>query len=393
MAFTPPAIYVPNDPLQVAKNLRYTGRDGNPVTRQLPADYIVNIGDTLSMQIDNYNIILDSLTNTNNVVIPAMQVQINTLLTSGFSSLPLVSAGCLLTSGASLQPIATVLDLLVNNSCAYNTVLGTTSALNLAIAAQCANLNSAPAFSQNSAMAGLAGWKSTPATIADTINNNWITDCDLRAGMTRVLAAVTPDCSQVIVDAQVTMPNFSTGFNIYFSGYTFIPTGYADTGSSIQIVDSNGNTALNSINIITQSLTNTPYNFVTSGTTLQSGLSYTIYINSKVTNASLGLTCEKTVVKSVSASSGSNNGRFDVGSYSQLVTSGTSIGPSFTIVTGVQYIPRHVTWAFTNQYSMQIAIGTGWYLTYSYGEAILTFNVGISGALGGTFAISWTAFE
>jgi len=292
-----PTQFVSNqNPLQLPNALRYVDANGNPVYQLYLTDFSSLVGSTTGQQVTQIASINQILA-TYQTTLTSLQSQITAIQTSGATFIPNVNGGCLTTPVNTVIPVDTAATLLIANSCAYNTILGTTTALAQAVVAQPSGLNLLPAFSQSGTMSGLAGWNSNPLTIAASESNQWIAYGDARTGISRALAAVTPTCSQVIVDAQVTLPAFGTGFNIYFDGYTFIPTGYTDNGSSIRITDSNGNTALNGINIITQSTTNQPYNFATSGTTLQSGLTYTVFINSNVTNSSLGLTCQKTIIR------------------------------------------------------------------------------------------------
>ena len=297
MAFQPTPPFVPNDPMSLAKNLRPVGADGNQVTVQLPRDYINNIGGNLSAQIDNYNQILGVLNNQDSEI-TTLQTQVNQLLSSGIDFLPNIPAGCL-SSGATL-PLPTVTSLLVTNSCGYNSVLGTTSALSAAVGAQCANLNTSPQLGLPSAqMAAIPGWKASPVTVADGVNNLWLALCDARAGIQLILNTITPSCTQVVVAFASAIPNYNTGINIYFSGYSFIPSGYTDTGSSIVVTDTAGNVVTTSLNIITASTSVNPINIPISGTSLLPNSNYTITVKSKVNNATWNITCNKTVIQTL----------------------------------------------------------------------------------------------
>lgn len=409
MSFTPPQPYVPNNPLTLSKNLRFVTPGGNPVTRQFPDEYITNIGNTLSIQIDNYNLILASLNNTNEVVIPAMQDQIDQILTSGAIAIPNVSAGCLTTSGTGSLPMSTVVSLLVSNSCAYNNIFGPVSALAQAVATQCANLNTAPAFSQNSAMTGLPGWKSTPITVSDTINNEWLTICDSRAGITKALNTITPACSQVTIAFVAQIPNFMTGFNFWFEGYTFIPTGFADGGSAIIITDGQGGIITQPINIITLSTTPGAYNIVTSGSTLSSQTEqYTVTLNTNVSNSSAGITCQKTTLgvtgSPISGPFTSVGGPFgptpslpvccsDIGNFT-AVTSLTSGGTtSLPLITTLTYTPRFVQIIAKDATTRSELFAHGYWIQYISGGAILynTISAGFDSYV--TVNIDWIAYR
>ena len=253
-------------------------------------------------------------------------------------------------------------------------------------------------------MAGLVGWKTTPTTIADSETNQWLAYCDARAGITTALKAVTPTCSQVIINWLAYLPSFGTGFNIFFQGYTFIPTGFVDGGSSIVITDGMGGIITQAIDIITLSNTPGPYNISTSGTTLSpNATDYTVTITSNVADAALGLTCQKTTL-AVSATPhvlpftpptfgptpSSPTCCPDIGNYSGVVTSGQTTIP---LVTGLTYIPRFVSYVAKNS-GTPIAVindSLGPYLTYTAKGAFITFAYAASG--GGVVDIDWIAYR
>jgi len=359
---------------------------GNTVTKQFPNDYIVTVATNVNTLIDEYNNVINVLS-VQQTEITALQTQVQAILTSGATAIPQVNAHCLSSPADQVQPINVVVTELVSNTCDYNTVLGTPSKLTQAIiAGNWSYLNTQPAFSQNSAMAGLTGWISSPLTIADGFNNSLLSYLDARAGIAKALS--TNLCAQNTIDFAVTLPSFGTGFNIFFSGYTFIATGFSDAGSTIRITDSNGNTALNAINLVTLSTAGAqPYNFATSGTTLQQGLTYTIYLNSDLT-AAANTTCEKTTVHTMGIPQQTVPCCPDIGNYSALYTSGTT---TVALITGLSYTPRFVTIEAKNEFTANNVMSQGFYFTYSLGGATVTWANTPSSS--GTLNIDWIAFR
>lgn len=373
--------YVPNLPMSLAKNLRFVDYNSNLVTRQLPTDYINNIGGSLSIQIDNINAILSSL-QTVNTSIANIQTQVNQILTSGAIAIPNVSPGCL-TSGGVL-PIQTVTSLLVSNACGYNQVLGTTSALFQAVAAQPTNLNSLSAFSiPKGVMASLPGWKSQPFTVSDTINNEWIAYGDARTGIAQALAAVTPSCNQVVVNYLATLNN-GMSFNLYLSGYAFYPTGFVNNGSTLTIADNQGGIYQVGLDPTAASVNPNPLVFGTSGSALSpTSPTYTLTLNSNVTNSALGLTCQKVSIQTINNAT-STSELYDIGNYT-LLTSGSAL----TIISGLSYTPRFVAITPKNTFTSSILYGQNYtaYLTYIAGGAVLN----LAGSANGTFNLDWIA--
>lgn len=297
-----PQQFVPNVPLQVAKNLRFIDSNGYPVDKQLPNDYTTNIGGVVSNNIDTINQILATLS-TQQTEISNSQTQINNILASGATAIPDVYAYCFLSSGTGLYPIDVVLDDVTRSLCNYYTAVGTSTQMALAGTQQCANLNTAQRFAVPSAqMQSITGWKSTIQTVADSINNLWLTVCDLRGGMDLIMSQVEPSCSQVIVDYQAVstvVGGTSPTMLLYFAGYTFIPDGYTDQGSSVIIKDGAGNQVSAAFDIVSLSQSASPLSVTLTPGIILSTSDYTVYVNSHVKNTTWDITCYKTVVKTV----------------------------------------------------------------------------------------------
>lgn len=390
----PPSQYTPYFPITVAANLRFNDRNGIPVTELYPVasqqsldnpetGYISLIGSKVSDLLaisQSVNTILAQY----NTRITTLEQQVSAIQTSGVTFQLYVNGGCLL--GNTTVTVPAAVTALIASECAYSTVLGTTTALANSIAAQCSNLNTAQAFSQNSTMSGLAGWNTNPVTVADSDNNQWKAICDLRGGMSTILGAVTPSCSQVIVDYAATL-NAYMSFNLYFDGYSFIPSGYTDNGSLVKITDTAGHSYQTTFNIVTQSTTSSPLVINTSGSTVSpTSTSYQVQVTSKVQNSTLGLTCEKVMFKTVSNSSGSTS-LFDTSTYN-AATSGSS---SVLIVSGLPYFPRHASISATNSWTGGLLGDLNYspYLSYVSGGVYLNFIAPPTG----TLSLSITTFR
>lgn len=166
-----------------------------------------------------------------------------------------------------------------------------------------------PSFTDTSStMSQLNGWIGTPATIADTITNMWITINDMRkAYQTRFSPSVYANCTAagivVNFNTYVDIPN--NRITLYFLGNCTIPDGFYDTdgnGASLRITDGsltsnvyttyvNVSQANKSVSGITIDLTQTNINLYT---TLTLTLTYSL------TNGSL--VCPGTRNNTVTAS-------------------------------------------------------------------------------------------
>ena len=297
------AKWVSNNLITLPSQLKYKDVNLNPVDKLYPLEYLTLVGQDLNLTM----IALSGETHTNIVQaqqILSLQTAIGTIPAP--YTTPQISGQCL--NSNTVANIDSILTLMINAWCAHVLVMGTDSNLLTAVGTQCANLNSAPQFTTPGAsMAALTGWKATPTTIADTLRNSWLTLCDARVGISNALAATTPDCSQAIIEFAVVFNGAQ--FNLFFNGYTFIPSGFTDNGSIMTITDSYGNVRTQSINlVIAQS--NSSYIAVTlSGSTLSpTSPQYTLSLASNISNSTLGLTCSKTTIAIINPGTGAAGG-------------------------------------------------------------------------------------
>lgn len=394
----PPLSYTPYYPIAVAANLRFSDSNGIPVTEMYPVavnqsldspttGYISRIGSKLSDLMGTYIDVVNTLANYN-TRITNLETQVAAIQASGVTFQLYVNGGCLLGNTSVTVPAAVT--SLISNSCSYNAALGTTTALAGSIGALgIGTLNSLPAFSQSGSMSGLANWKSVLATTADLEYDLALAYLDSRYGITKALAAITPTCAQVIVNYQATL-NSQLTFNLYFSGYTFIPTGYADAGSIVKITDTSGNIYQTSFNIVNQSTITSPLVLLTSGSTLSPTSAYYIVdVKSNVSNAALGTTCIKETFQTVYTNSGTGGiSSFDIGNYT-ATTSGTT---SIALVSGLSYTPKAVNIIPKNAFSSNLLYNQNFtaYIQYTNGGATLTL-AGSSGL--GTINYDWIAYR
>lgn len=398
--------WVENDQITIPINIQPRDGNGILVTTTYPYPYIVYLGQILSLQQNALS------GNTHAIAIQSGQIatlqsQIATIPAPYLT--PQISGQCL--NSSLIQGIDVVLNLMVTAWCTFLGVIGTNANLNSAIATQCNNLNSATAFSGGQ-MAALTGWKSSPQTIADTITNQWLTLCDARVGISNALAAVTPNCAQIIFNYEVSLTNSNTVFAFYFNGYSFYPSGFVNgvggNSSTIRIQDAAGNHFIQTIDPVALSNSQGPYTIPLSGSTLQSGSTYTITATSNVKNTNLGLTCVRSTIKVVSNTTnpGINVSEWPlpqssccptIGTWNQSFLSGSTIAGSYTLISGLAFTPRYVSITSKSPYNYGLNPNINLnqiYLTYTIGGATLNFDSG-GGWLAmstGTMSYDWAAF-
>ena len=385
--------YVSNTPLVVARNLRFLVA-GIPVTEMLPigmvgnvvndnpeTGYISRIGAILSDQIDLYNTVQNTL-NQYEIDITSLDVRVTALEISG-TTVPSVNGYCY--NGNSAILVTDMTELLTQDLCDYKTVLGTATDLSSGLSTSApGTTNQLDAFSQNSTLSNLNGWNPTLSpTVADTINNIWLAYFDARAGIETVLDAVTPNCSQVIVDFQSVYSSTAGGFNLFFSGYSFIPDGYADGGSTVTITDEGAGLLFTNFNIVSQAANVNPLFLSISGSTLSpTSAFYIVSVTSNVANTTIGTTCVKTVIHNSSLEGGAGS-IYNIGNFTNVVS-----GTTATIVSGLTYGPRFVQiTAKDSQTATELA--NGYFLTYTNDGATLTLLSSVQTTLN----LDWIAYK
>lgn len=197
------------------------------------------------------------------------------------------------------QTLANAILIVENQLCNLRNATGTSTALTQAAANQCLSLSTSAALSKAGTMAAIPGWKTTVTTTADSITNLWLTLCDLRDAFIGIKGLIKADCSSVTVDFAVALINNGTSANLFFSGYSSIPSGWSNTsaqGSKLTITDALGNKHLVNVDVIGASNNSAPLIIQLEGTPLNLATALNFNLEASLTNS--GTTCNKTVIKS-----------------------------------------------------------------------------------------------
>lgn len=111
--------------------------------------------------------------------------------------------------------------------CQLQSAIGTTDDITDAVLKQCPNLNDQDRLSAGGVMSSIGGWINAPVTLADSINNMWLTVCDMRAAVQQVLDGccfslcsylqlgydVIWDATGQIITISFNTPGFATIYN------------------------------------------------------------------------------------------------------------------------------------------------------------------------------------
>jgi len=211
------------------------------------------------------------------------------------------------TYGSIVGGITTQMDDVVSSLdfeyCALRNTLGTNTQLLSAAGSQCANLGALNALSQSGTMSSISGWNNTINSVAQSMQNLWLTVCDIRGVINDLKSCCGGNrCSSFLLG--FTVSSASTDYiTLQFNDpmLTYIPegAGYIDCPilSSVRIEDPNGNvynsSTSNNFSLIYASTASGGIEFEITGATLDGTLPWTITVTGCIMNDAG--TCSKTV--------------------------------------------------------------------------------------------------
>jgi hypothetical protein len=196
----------------------------------------------------------------------------------------------------------TLLDNLDDQYCQLRAILGTNTELTSATSSQCSNLGALNALSQPGTMSSIAGWNNTISSFAQSMQNLWVTVCDMRGVINDLKNCCgSSNCSSFFLGfTSVPAPETET-IVLNFNALTIIPSGYSNcpTLSSISISDGNGHIYADTFDLIAASTNPSGVSFDISTSGLEPYLPWTITVTGCIVN-SAG-TCTKVVTNIISA--------------------------------------------------------------------------------------------
>ena len=280
-----------NEPsLILPVNLQYVDPSTGLPVAQLPLGrFAENIGTTTSQ--------LKTTVSLHTAQISNQEQRLQTVESAPGYTPPLVTPLCSYGGIVSGVPIAMdlLLSVVENDYCIYKSAIGSTSDIGGAISNECPFLGSTAALGQSGNMSGILGWNNSVSNLAQSIQNLWLTVCDMRTAVNTIKQNITPDCSQFILGYQI-IPNETRHHIILrFNTNTTVPSGFDNcpTYSRVTITDGTTTYVDNAFNLTTYA-TNSEgitYDVYTAG--LNPSLPYTVTVDGCLVNGST--TCSKSV--------------------------------------------------------------------------------------------------
>lgn len=241
---------------------------------------------------------LKTVVETHTVQISNQEMRVQSLETNPGYIPPTVTPLCTY-GGLAFAGIPTEMNILLTaveaDYCNYKIGIGSTIDLINATNAQCAFLASSNALSQTGTMSGIAGWNLNVGNIAQSMQNLWLTVCDMRNAVNTIKQNITPDCSQFLLGFTSTTNTLRTTVTLIFNGLTVIPSGFDNcpTFSTISITDGT-NTYTDTLDLMTYATDPAGITYNISGAGLNAALPYTITVTGCIVKD--GTTCSKQVV-------------------------------------------------------------------------------------------------
>ena len=281
-----------NCQISIAPCFQYTNAFGDLITQMSLSDYataiatkvceilndIITINATLITLSDRIQVFEDC--DACNPVIPPIEIP----------------TSCL--SPATDIPIETFVEDLETAFCALQTATGNPTQIGIGIAQQCINLDTTPTLNNAGVNYGsLPGWVTAGSysTMADAVNNMWITICDIR---TAVQSVITNCCNPSCDDVDITMTVAYTNPNISLTFAGSAP-GFSDcypAGMYVTITDAYGVSYTTQVSVI-PNLGGAAQTVDLSVSGLSLFTNYTVQLN--ICADSAGLKCNDSLIQTV----------------------------------------------------------------------------------------------
>lgn len=263
---------------------------GLPVTTLKLSDYAIH---TATAFCDLRNIVL----NQGNQILD-LQVRVTALENEPGYVPPLVTPNC--TYGTVVAGVPTDMNILLDNLdervCDLVTAIGTTTNITNAAASQCTLLGAQTALSQPGTMASIPGWNNVISNMAQSMQNLWLTVCDMRAVIYDLkLCCATADCSAFILGYTANADVLRENVTLIFSGSTTIPSGFSNCPllSTVTITDGIGNIYSDTLDLVALSTNPTGITYNVAGAFLNPAFPYTVTVTGCIVKGTN--TCTKTI--------------------------------------------------------------------------------------------------
>jgi hypothetical protein len=293
--------------LNLPSCLQYTNGQGQTVTQLVHNQYTLTIATKLCE--------IKTTVDLHTSQIASVSARVTVLEAATAASLPTISVACL-TGSSALVALDEAVEVITDELCDLKGVLGTNTAITAASAKQCTQLSTLNSLSQLGTMSSITGWKTTVTTLSDSINNLWLTVCDMRGAISALKDCCGAiDCSSLVIDFTAVLNSTRDTLTIKFKGLTGYKgstglTGWADgyngDGARFTIKDVSGNSQSFTIPVVSNAAAaasdlgvTISLNTGTGTNQLRTTQNYILSMNAAVSNS--GTTCTRLLDKTLAA--------------------------------------------------------------------------------------------
>lgn len=226
----------------VAPCFYFVNQIGDTITTMTLPEYVTAIGNKLCQLAGQISTQEARLNNTENEI-SEISPRLTSLEEEVAAIVITLPVSCLYPAET---PVEAGVTAIATELCNLEQSTGTPIELLQAIQKQCVNMDGLKTLANRQmTYSGINGWVTALnyGTVADSINNMWLTICDMRAAVENILlTCCCTDCDDVDISFTATLSGEgNTNLNLFFTGS--IPTGLTDcypSGNLITITDANG---------------------------------------------------------------------------------------------------------------------------------------------------------
>jgi hypothetical protein len=211
--------------------LQYVDGDGNTIIEVTLVEYV----DIIANAVCDIYTTIDSI-QTELSSLDARVTALEGLTPTGGSPLINITTQCASgpTPGAIL-PIQQAFFNLETKFCGLHAVLGTIAQLNATIQTECTDLDTAATLMDDQVlMQDIPGWVVSPSTLAENINNIWLTICDMRAKVIDCCGVIVQACAPISVTNVAVGSITNTGATVSWTPPSY-GTGEAPTEYLVEV--------------------------------------------------------------------------------------------------------------------------------------------------------------
>lgn len=280
--------------------LPYNDANGNPVTQLRLDEFATLTAQKVCTNLSSINVIQSTLSNySTRLAVLEGCVLINGACSNAVVETKIIPAPCVI-AGGQLTDVSVVLQALQIKYCSLEAAVGLPSAINNTISQSVITASYTTLANKAVSYGSIAGWNTSPATFAQSMQNAWIVIDDMYTAVTNIQTNCCPTgCDRVVfgyVTSNILTQGEITSLNFNFESST-IPATFNDCAGStvIRITDALNNVITQTVSV--SSLQNDASGVLVSLPTLNTNQNLTVSVAFCATDGTD--TCSDTILSTV----------------------------------------------------------------------------------------------